>query len=413
MHALRLGVAMLMFGLAVGQEARAGIYNLDEPKSGWVMGPSSREKGNPLPPEKVRLWRGDLAGVQINVEGQAQNKDQPNNPPPQKSQLRQDYDKQARELEKRWHEGGLTTTDRVSLSGCLLRLGRWSDAVQVLEEGLRTLPENEPVRFLLLLNLAAAYWQSEDLRPRAIDKQMEALKAWPEQWPGWNRSTWEWYRLAEKYNLEWMRLRQREVGRTAVGLDALFPKVLFTDSAGKYEAGSIALDQWNELPRDAEQLVTQLVLWQPRDPRLYWLYGELLNARGEVVEAYKVLDYLVGFEGGSGLPELGRHRRVLQEAQDKYKAEQKLPDQSDLFAQQPPAEYAMPAWRALTIGFLVGVVVTVLSVFQLREWRRRSPVADAPGSPTPVADAPGSPARDGYEGASVTTRPTGEEGPRV
>jgi hypothetical protein len=415
MHALRLGVAVLMFGLAAGQEARAGIYNLAEPPSGWAMDPPYWEKGGPASWDRIRLWRADLASVLDlpNVEDQAKNKEQPQPPPRRKSELRLAYEKQQGELEKRLRDGGLSPSDRVSLSGCLLRMGRWTEAMRILEEGLRTLPENEPVRFLLLLNLAAAYWQIEDLRPRAIDKQMEALKAWPEQLPqGWNRAKGEWYRWAEKYNLELMRLRQREVGRTTVGLDNLFPKVRFTGPAGKYEAGTIALDQWNELPRDAEQLAIQLMVWQPRDPRLYWLYGELLNARGEVKGAYEILTYLVGFEGGSGLPELGRHRKVLQEVQDKDKEQQKPQAGSDLFPPpqaeyRPQTEYRLPDWRTLSLGFLVGVVVTVLAGFQWREWRRRSPVAGAAGAAVSRDGAdrrqpPEAPARDGPQATGIT-----------
>jgi tetratricopeptide (TPR) repeat protein len=411
MHALRLGVAVLLFGLVVGQEARAGIYNLakDRPKSGWAMDPPYREKGNPASPGRIRLWRADLASVpdQANVEQQAENKDQPKNPQKRKTELRLLHEKQEGELNQRRRDGVLSPSERVSLSGCLLRLGRWPEAMQVLEEGLRTIPETEPARFLLLLNLATAYWQNEDLRLRAIDKQTEALKAWPEQWPDWDQATLEWYRWAEKYNLELMRLRQREVGRTPGTLDALFPKVRFTGAAGRYEAGSIALEQWNELPRDAEQLVTQLMVWQPRDPRLYWLYGELLNARGEVLGAYEVLDYLLAFEGGGGWPDLRRHRSVLQEAKGKYQEQQKPADGSDLLPPPPPPEFRMPDWRTLAIGFLVGVVVTLLAGFQLREWRRRSVAADAPDSPAAWEEAARrqpteSPGRPGPEATRIT-----------
>ncbi len=421
MHALRLGVAMLMFGLAVGQEARAGIYNLDEPKTGWVIGPSSRDKGNPLPPKQVRLWRAELANAHDLFNPEEKEKDdkgQPKPPAKPKSPLRLAYEKQLAELEQRGRDGKLSPADRVSLSGCLLRLGRVREAKKVLEEGLRTLPEEEPIRFLLLLNLATAEWENEDLRLRAIDKQTEALRVWPERWKdwGWDRATWEWYRWAEKYNLALMRLRQREIGQPGLGPDALFPRLRFTGPTGQYEAGSIALDQWNELPHDAEQLVTQLMIWQPRDPRLYWLYGELLNARGDVLGAYEVFDYLRQFEGGGGFPELVRHRRVLLEAQEEIKKDAN--EEVGVFVPPPPPpEYPMPDWRALTIGFLVGVVVTVLSVFQLREWRRRAPVAPPPGPPaewdrTDLPPPIGSPDRDGSEATGIT-RPTREEGPRV
>jgi hypothetical protein len=419
MHALRLGVAMLMLGLAVGQEARAGIYILDrEPKSPYALDPPYRVEGKPAPWDRVRDWRADLASVLVDPRDQAKNKDQPNLLPTKESELRLAHGKQAEELlEKRKHDGALSPTERVSLGGCLLRLGRQREAMEVLREGERMLGRDEPARFLLLLNLATAYQQSDDptWRPLALVCQAEALKASPDQWRAWNPATWEWYRWAEKYNLELMRLREREKALnpwpdpgSAVAPDALFPRVRFTGPTGKYEVGSIALDQWNELPRDAESLVVQLMIWQPQDPRLFWLYGELLNARGEVKGAYEVLNTIA--RSGNGWPELGQHRRALLEAQK--------PETVAIPPAPAPPEYpTMPDWRALTIGFLVGVVVAVLSVFQLREWRRRAPVAHPPGSqaewertdlPPPI----GSPNRDGSEATGIT-RPTREEGPRV
>jgi hypothetical protein len=117
------------------------------------------------------------------------------------------------------------------------------------------------------------------------------------------------------------------------------------------------------------------VVWQPHDSRLYWLYGELLNARGDVLGAADVLDNVVQFGGGRGWPELVAHRRVLLEAQDAYKEKQKALDRPQLLpgVGLPPAEASgswLPDWRVLAVGFATGVIVTVLAGFQLREWRR-------------------------------------------
>ncbi len=410
MHALRLGVALLMFGLLAGQEVRAGVYNLDEPKSGWAVDLASRERGNPVPWTQVRNWRAELAGVldAANPEEPAKDKEQPKTPPKPKSELRLAYEKQVKELEQLQKEGKLTPSERVSLSGCQLRMGRWREARTLLEQGLRTLPQDEPTRFLLLLNLAATYENDDPaLGQRAIDHQVEALRNWPArcpEWKGWNPATWEWYRWAETYNLKLMSVRQRDTGGPNAAPYALFPRVRFTGPSGKYEAGSIALEQWNELPRDAERLVAQLMVWQPLDNRLYWLYGELLNARGEVPGAYEVLDGILR-SGLGDWTELRRHRSVLREA----KENQKGSEEQTNFTPPPPPASSLPDWRALATGFLVGVVVAVLAVFQLKEWRRRSPapVAEPPGSPgswdrSDHAPPLASPAPEGPGAASVT-----------
>ncbi len=398
MHALRLGVAVLAVGLLTSWEARAGVYLLREPLSLAARRQPWQQIGNPAAPEDVWAWVNDLVLVDerstINTS------------------LKSQFQQQAAELERRRQDGVLIPSERVSLGGYLLRLGRLEEAIKVLEEGLRLAGPSEPTRFLLQLNLAAAYGEIDELLQRAIDLQKQALDAWPVQWAGWNRAEWAWYRRAETYALELLRLRQQEAlrGRGGASLYPLFPKVRFTGPRGRYEAGAIAFEQWNELPRDAEALVVQLMLWYPKDPRLDWLYGELLNSRGEVAEAARVLER-VDRRGLGGAEDLRTHLTVLRRSLPVYRVlDNKLDQQqllmaltphvlpslagpaggvidlawvvcpnlrSDMPALPPPAPPAveavgrLPDWRVLAIGFLAGVVVTALALFQWREWRRR------------------------------------------
>jgi hypothetical protein len=392
-----LGVAVLGFGLWASGEVRAGVYNLSEPQAESPLLPPWQQVGNPASPARVWARVSDL----ILVDEGAQ----------VPSRLRTQYQQQAKGLEQRWRDGVLVPSQRVSLSGCLLRLGRWPQAVAILEEGLRTARPDEPARFLLQLNLAAAYGERDELLHRAVEVQKEALSAWPDLWAGWGRAEWAWYRRVEKYTLDLLRLRQQEAlgGRGGANLYPLFPRVRFTGPGGRYEAGAIAFDQWNELPRDAEPVVVQLMLWRPQDPRLDWLYGELLNARGDVVEADKVLFRVSSNRGMGGSEELRQHTAVLRRSLAVYRALENEPDrQKLLWALAPrsvpaagpasgaldlawagapslaqgagalpppppeaPTTFRLPDWRVLAVGFVAGVVVALLAAFQWSEWRRR------------------------------------------
>jgi tetratricopeptide (TPR) repeat protein len=348
---------------------------------------------------------------------------------------------QVADLEAKKRAGSLSPEERINLGACLIRLGRLDPAIGVLEEALRVVPADADCRFLILANLASAYQERADLLPRAIATQTMALKAWPRLWAGWGSEEWNWYRRAETYALKLMQLRQNE-WRNAAGrpvtyqtVDALFPGVRFVGPGGHYEAGTIDFDMWNQLPRDADALVRQLVLWQPSDDRLFWLYGELLNAAGDVEFAFQVLKELVDARRQGGR-ELYEHRRVLRAAQEPFKTLlgsanepgklRKLTVQEALLwsvaprgqltapgigavAQEmgwaaahtragqldgevpisspaapessasPPAPSGwVPDWRGMGVSFVAGVVVALLGALQWQQWRRRrQPAADS------------------------------------
>jgi hypothetical protein len=412
-----LGMAFLGLWLAAAPAGRAGVYNLAEPPSRSVMirAPSQQVA---RPDSSEEIWK-RLLELRTIVQA---------NPDPAKdSPLRKDYLGQADDLGQRLRDGVLSLPDRISMSGCLLRLGKTDQARTILEEGLRQARPDEPGRFLLLLNLAAAYQETDELLPRAVDAQRQALAAWPDAWPGWSRDEWQWYYRVEKYTLILLQARQREVlqgGGRPGGFQTvypLFPRVRFVGKSGEYEAGGIALASWEELPADAEPIVLQMLLWRPHDPRLLWLYGELLNARGQIIPAFQVLDYL-GQLGLSSIQELRNHRAVLRYAKPFEQLLQRpearevllwwlaprgLPTPAGVGAAlnelawpatvQPTTEVvspapevpqaALPEGRTLLVGFLGGVLATLLVGFQVGQWRRwRQRTAWSPPEPSPASD---------------------------
>jgi tetratricopeptide (TPR) repeat protein len=358
---------------------RAGVYNLDPPKSGY---PSDFVQATARNPSTALDYLGEL---------RASDDRAPNATNPKPTSLRAAYLRQAAELEVKQKEGSLSPEDRVSLGACLLRMGRIPQATAVLEEAERVVPADAPCRCFLLANLASAYQENDDLLQRAIDTQQQALKMWPVQWPKWKPGEGLWYRRAETYALKLMRLRQAEQ-RLAVGrasdfqtVDALFPGVRFVGPKGDYEAGRIDFALWNELPFDAESIVLQLVFWRPFDDRLYWQYGELLNAGGRVDFAYRVLNELFAGRQRTQQREIQQHYRILRTARESA-AESANPmtadwglwlggpreEQNSAPPSEPaPARGALPDWRLITVSFATGMVVAVLAVLQWQQWRRR------------------------------------------
>jgi tetratricopeptide (TPR) repeat protein len=424
MRPIVLSAAMLMSGLT---PLRAGVYNLDPPRkypSDYVLPNVSQ------PLNLVIDHLNELRKARISPQN-----------PSQSSALRLDYEKQRAQLEAKRRQGTLDAVDRVNLSGCLIRLGEFAAAQQWLEEDLRLVPRDSAFRPLLLLNAAAACQEDESLWQRALELQREALESWPALLPGWNRAQSSWFRHVEEYSLHLMRLRNRErlirgsqPIRESLPPDLLFPKeevepskrVQFQGASGQYEAGGIAWKQWERLPADAEQVVLQLLLWRPLDPRLFWLFGELLNARGQVDSAHDVL-YRVRKNDLWRNRDLDRHIRVLSDALAPYRelfvdsagmgenrrkqalllwslaprgaslappigilanevggvaastnptdlsAGRQFPEMSiSQGADAPRSASALPDWRQLTISFITGAVVAALCLLQWRQWRRPS-----------------------------------------
>jgi tetratricopeptide (TPR) repeat protein len=370
-----LSLAILMWA----DPLRAGVYNLDPPRSGY---PSDFVQATVRKPDAALDYLGELRAI----DDRFKDLDKP---------LRAAYLRQAAELESKQTEGGLSPEDRVNLGACLLRMGRIPKATKVLEEAARVVPADAPCRCFLLANLASAYQENDDLLQRAIDTQQQALKIWPNEWPKWKPGEGLWYRRAETYALKLMRLRQAEQRRAAgragdfQTVDALFPGVRFVGPKGDYEAGRIDFAMWNELPFDAESIVLQLVFWRPFDDRLYWQYGELLNAGGRMDFAYRVLNELFAGRQRTQQREIQQHYRILRTARESA-AESANPtmadwglwlgragsvrDQSSPVADapgSPESRGALPDWRLISVSFATGMVVAVLAVLQWQQWWRR------------------------------------------
>jgi tetratricopeptide (TPR) repeat protein len=347
------GIAVaLLTALASAAPLRAGVYH-------------RREMQAPLPTELngnggVKSKRENLRGVldQMSLKG-------PNSAEP--GSLRADYLDEVAKLEAK---ADRSAAEQLDLSADYIRLGRFDKARDLLEGKIK---EDEPLRFLLLSNLAAAYWGA-GVASRAEERQLEALKAWPLHHTGWTWEQWHRYRRAEGLLLKIMQSRPRAGG---LALDPLFLGVTFSSPDKKYEVGGIPSTQADRLPGDAEALTTQLILWLPADDLLYWYYGELLNARGAVADAFSVLDLLVNRSGMSNVQPLFDHRRALKQALDADPALNKptRPAEDVAAPSSPPPDTrptaALPSWQQVGVGFLGGVLVAVAAVFQIREWRRR------------------------------------------
>jgi tetratricopeptide (TPR) repeat protein len=431
MHRIVARAALLLGVLTQVGSLHAGVYNLDPPQqypSDYTLSNSS------MPWWRVKDCLNELRTIKDNSFDPKK--------PPGPDSLRESYLKQLTQLEARKNEGVLGMEDRVNLSACLIRLGRYSEAEKVLEEALRLEQSDNPYRFLLLLHRAALYMELDpnnyELQQRALRFQEEGLQNWPALLPGWNR--WEslWYRRAEQFMTTLIELRLKELTSQQRGLtrqmpppDFLFPreernparKVRFVGDSGKYEAGGIAWHQIDRLPPDALSIVLQLLLWRPNDNRLYWLYGELLNAAGRIDEAFDRLDYVKN--AGWQNPELDSHHRILQKALrlferlfvDKEGSGEPLRLQASILWALAPrggllppglggaanelggcaasayaggggtqnvfpssissessvprtASTALPDWRQLAVSFITGMVVAVLCLLQWQQWRR-------------------------------------------
>ncbi len=288
-------IAVLILGalLAGARPACAGVYTLsDEPKI-WPLWPL------PVSYPHVKLF---LANLRL-CDDRAQ---QPGRPPEKERRIVLD---QVSLLQLKERANALGTLDRIDLGSYLMRLGRDKDAIPVLETGLNVMAPGDPARFLLLTNLATAY-HNLGVIDRAIGYQEQALAAWPDNWPGWGNSRTLFYRRTERYYLDLLRLRSKETGRWT-SVDDLFPGVKFDDPRERYEAGSIPARMLDRLPVEAAPIVLQMLISQPSDDRLLWLFGEILNSQKEIGPAADIFKELVSNRGLTNVPALTRHRQVL------------------------------------------------------------------------------------------------------
>jgi len=299
----------------------------------------------------------------------------------------------------------LTVEQRLDLSAYLIRLQKPRDAVNLLAPAQFQERDN----FLVLANLATA--EQLDGQPRrALDYLADALRLWPREWSdlsearrkwfgqiGWNEKDFRWYREVETHQLKLLRLRSKEPPTQANELpqnvDGIFDdagtsgKLRFVGPSGQYEAGKLALEQQAKLPKNALEIVEQLLIWMPYDTRLYWLLGELFNAEGNVPAALAILEEAAakwdprpvsqaGFKRDAALPKLFKEHLAVLRAQPtaELKVIENAPAPTPLPAPMEPQQISTRPpvdWKSLAVGFAVGLVAAFLASWQLREIRRR------------------------------------------
>lgn len=382
--------AVIVTGLgAIPSSAFAGVYTTDEP----------------LPAYSPRLEE-----FLFNLSDY-QSVDLPQSP------RRKYYLDQIALLEVKERNDLLGVDDRINLSAYYIRLREYEKAVNVLKPFERATPPN----FMALSNLATAS-QGAGRLDRAQLYLKLALDNWPTIWPGIAKAQLNWFCRAEHYYLRLLQSRQKEEARppAKTSVDELFPGVRFVTREGQYRPGEVTPAAWAELPFDALWIVEQLLIWMPGDQRLSWLFGELLNANGDVGVASMVFNRLV--EQGVKYPELREHRQILNDAKPsgarwtndltscaqvfwllfprgatlppgaasvalesgpaafqeglrqvaKKETVPQLPSKGSASAPEPQeSKLWLPDLRHIIVSFVAGVLVTLLGTMQVREIRRR------------------------------------------
>lgn len=248
-----------------------------------------------------------------------------------------------KKLEASRRRGGLCIADRINLGGYYLILRDYNQAIDVLTPALA----QEPRNFMVLANLANAYQGLGEFR-RAAEFQTQVLSNWPRQFVGWSAEQLWWYRRVEKYHLNLLELRNRQklLKKPSNTLDNLFPVATLEDPRAPYTIGGMDLKVRDKLPPDVLAIVEQLLLWLPHDERLYWMFGELLNAQAEVSLAADVLQYAENTLR-LGNRTLHRHRQLLDDAVRFNAAFKPLWRRALLFGLTPRATFAFPISAAV------------------------------------------------------------------
>lgn len=334
--------AGILIALSMVGPAGAGLYDLTQPVAEPGM---AKAEIKPLPFSQFRDVLTDLlkAGIDLKPE----------------SPLRLQYQKRRDELQAK-SLAGLSPEEQINLSACLIRLRQYEEAGKLLTPMATDRRQRD---FMVFANLGTAEQYAGQL-DRAKEHLLQVKDYWPRERPGWSKERLEFYKQAEKYQLRLLRLRSQEQLRQPAGqrkspesVDDLF-EVQFVGDSGQYEAGKLAAAQQEKLPKDALAIVQQLLIWMPDDTRLYWLLGELYNARGEIAEASTVFEDCV-WGRGYAAQELREHRQVVQEARPKAVKE------------ETPASWMPDRQHLLVVGGTTGLILAGLVYLQIREIRRR------------------------------------------
>jgi hypothetical protein len=341
----KLATGVLGLLLFTNQGARAGLYNTAEPP----VGPEATAEGvEPLPfPLFWQDVRPDLLKINVDVPETPQ---------------RKHYLAQRDKLQVKARTGSLTVEERVNLSAYMIRLRQYEEAIQALSP----VAAQERRNFMVFANLATAN-QLAGQPVRSIEYLLQVRDMWPREWPGLTPEQLKWYQRAESYHLKLLRLRSRESqgqppgrGRLPETVDDLF-EVQFVGDSGQYEAGKLAAREQEKLPTDAIAIVQQLLIWLPDDTRLYWLLGELYNAKGDVAAADKIFEDCV-WSRRYDAAALREHRQIVHQTVLEAVAQA---------GSGGSAPWLPESWQLWTVGTGAGMVVLLLGYWQVRELLRR------------------------------------------
>ncbi len=371
-HAGWVASLALIVGLTVAPRAEAGLYNLVEPDEGR------------LDPDYINRYRTTL----LDLRSIGMEKVDADNP------LRRRY-RMFHELGKSGSVMGLTLEQKISYGAVLIRIGQPDQAVQLLMPLSRQHPKNIPLQ----CNLAMAYHQWGNLRS-ASDHLSDTLKrVWPKNWEnlsdeqrdyllnlGWNEGPFYENR---KYEVAYLRLldqRKREPKGAPLRdeqVDALFgePAIKYVDDKGSFAPGYVAPAERAKLPKDALEIVQQLLVWMPNDLRLKWQLAEVYNAQASGGSSKRKADYLRSasliyeelWKDQYQPRELGERRRALREYVETHPDAGSFPENINLVDSNKKKDDEAPGynWNGMGVAFVAGLLVTVFAMWQLQEIRRR------------------------------------------
>ena len=264
----------------------------------------------------------------------------------------------------------------------LIRLGRPDEVVNLLLPLARGSRRSD---YVVSAHLARAH-ASRGAWREAADQQPELRKdsEFPMKFAKLTKEQLAWLKRIERDYYRPFLLRRAEEARGGrpselrEDVDALFPvsvgrkrteePIHFVGENGEYAPGQLAAAEKSKLPADAIAIVQQMILWHPKDARLYWLLGELYNAEGEVDLAARILDGC-SFNMGYSNPNLIRHRQILMKEIEEIAARKKaLREREEEEERQRERDRQRRFWWILSIGVALGVL---LVYYQGRELIRR------------------------------------------
>jgi hypothetical protein len=371
-------IVAALAGLCLALPARAGLYSPDEPFNFDIDA-----DGYAKPIQYSGGFDIIIAGYGAVGIRPRSNEDPPN-------PARAEY---LARVDQRMKKGAasLPPDQLAGLTADLIRLGRADEALNILQPLAR-----DPRRggFLAYAHLVGAHAaRGEWSEASAQQENAIRFSDYPTSFGKLTKAQLTWLKRVEReyywpflaHRAEEARGRRPGDLRVREDIDVLFPSAVppkrageplrFVSDDGTYAAGKLAAAERKKLPPDAIAIVQQLLLWHPKDPRLFWLLGELYNADGDVESAAAILD-AVTFTMGYSNPVVIEHRRVLKEAadaatiaraQEAARARQQQ-EEEKAREQQAERDYQKRFWWIISMGVALGVV---LIYYQFREVIRR------------------------------------------